>query len=60
MKKYPRLVTPNFEPFDPVELARETEKIVCRQGSDGLERKYTGFYCTGVYGGIGTGFVLAS
>jgi uncharacterized Fe-S cluster-containing radical SAM superfamily protein len=52
MKAYPRFVTPGFEPFDPVELARETEKIVCR----GDERKYTSFYCTGVYGGIATGY----
>jgi uncharacterized Fe-S cluster-containing radical SAM superfamily protein len=49
---YPRFVTPNFVPFDPVKLARETEKIVCR----GDERKYTDFYATGVYGGIATGY----
>jgi len=45
MKAYPRYLTPGFEPFDPVELARETEKIVCR----GDERKYENFYATGVY-----------
>lgn len=52
MKTYPRFVTPDFKPFDPVELARETEKIVCR----GNRRKYTDFYATGVYGGIATGY----
>lgn len=61
MKGYPRFITAkNFEPFDPIELAKETEKIVCRQGPSGLERKYTAFYSTGVYGGIATGFVLVS
>ncbi len=49
---YPRFVTPGFEPFDPLELAKETEKIVCK----GNERKYSSFYATGVYGGIGTGY----
>jgi uncharacterized Fe-S cluster-containing radical SAM superfamily protein len=52
MKTYPCFITPGFEPFDPVELAKETEKIVCR----GNERKYTAFYATGVYGGIATGY----
>ncbi|MFB0500642.1 MAG: radical SAM protein [Candidatus Hadarchaeaceae archaeon] len=52
MKTYPRFITPGFEPFDPIELARETEKIICR----GNERKYTAFYATGVYGGIATGY----
>lgn len=45
MKIYPRYVTRDFAPFDPVELARETERIVCR----GDERKYEEFYATGVY-----------
>jgi len=52
MRAYPRFIKPGFEPFDPVELAKETEKIVCR----GNERKYTAFYATGVYRGIGTGY----
>lgn len=52
MKAYPRYITPGFEPFDPVELARKTERIVCR----GDERKYTAFYATGVYSGIATGY----
>jgi len=57
-KAYPRFVTPDFETFDPVELARETEKIVTRSGPHGLERKYETFYATGVYGGIATGYCV--
>jgi len=49
---YQRYLEPGFTPFDPLELARETEEIVCR----GDCRKYTKFYCTGVYGGIATGY----
>jgi len=37
-----------------VELAYETEKIVCR----GDARKYTDFYVVGVYGGIATGYAV--
>lgn len=55
---YPRYVTPDFEPFDPVELARETEQIVTRSGPHGQERKYEAFYATGVYGGIATGYCI--
>jgi len=52
--KYPRFVTAGTEPFDPIELAKETEKVVCR----GDERKYTDFYATGVYRGIATGYAV--
>ncbi len=55
---YPRFVKPGFEPFDPVQVARETEKIVTRTGPRGLERKYEDFYATGVYGGIATGYCI--
>ena len=51
-QSYPRYVEPGCAPFDPLELARRTEEIVCR----GDRRKYTKFYCTGVYGGIATGY----
>jgi len=44
MKEYQCYLTPGFEPFEPLELARETEKIVTRVGEDGLERKYEGIY----------------
>lgn len=51
-ENYQRYLEPGFTPFDPLELARQTEQIVCR----GDSRKYTKFYCTGVYGGIATGY----
>jgi len=44
--EYPRYVTAEFEPFDPLELAKETEKTVTRRGHEGLERKYEDFYAT--------------
>ena len=49
---YPRYLTPGFTPFNPLELARRTERIVCQ----GDRRKYTNFYRVGVYGGIATGY----
>lgn len=51
-QSYPRYLEPGFTPFDPLALARWTEEIVCR----GDRRKYTKFYCPGVYGGIATGY----
>ena len=56
MKTYQRFLTPNFRPFDPLELSRETEKLVTRRGKDGLERKYAGIYSAPVYRGIATGY----
>jgi len=56
MKTYQRFLTQNFKPFDPLELARETEKIVTRGGKGGLERKYVGIYSAPVYRGIATGY----
>lgn len=53
-KDYPRYVTPATEPFDPVDLIKRTEALVCR----GNARKYTEFYATGVYGGIATGYTV--
>jgi uncharacterized Fe-S cluster-containing radical SAM superfamily protein len=52
MDTYPSYITPDFEPFDPLELAKKTEEIVCQ----GIRRRYTDFYATGVYGGIATGY----
>jgi uncharacterized Fe-S cluster-containing radical SAM superfamily protein len=43
-----------FQPYDPIELMRLTEERVCR--GDG--RKYTDFYCVGVYGGISTSYLV--
>ncbi len=54
--KYQRFLRPGFTPFDPLELARETEKIVTREGREGLERKYVGIYSAPVYRGIATGY----
>ena len=53
-KKYPGCVKPDFEPFDPAALALLTEDIVCKDSM----RRYTDFYCTGVYGGISTGYTV--
>jgi uncharacterized Fe-S cluster-containing radical SAM superfamily protein len=37
MKNYPRYIGhPNFQPFNPIELSRQTEKFVCKNG----KRKY--------------------
>jgi len=29
LKSYPRYLKPGFKPFDPLELAKQTEQIVC-------------------------------
>jgi len=58
MEGYQRFLTPDFKPFDPLKLARETERIVTRWGDEGLERKYTDFYCVPVYRGIATGYAV--
>lgn len=58
MGKYQRFLTKGFIPFDPLELAEETEKIVTREGPGGLERKYTGIYSAPVYRGIATGYAV--
>lgn len=52
--EYPRMLEPGMAPFDPLEVARWTEEIVC----EGDKRKYTKFGCVGVYGGISTGFTV--
>ena len=56
MKEYQRFLRPGFTAFDPLELEKETEKIVTRKGREGLERKYVGLYSAPVYGGIATGY----
>jgi len=55
---YQRFLTKGFKPFNPLELAKETEKIVTRCGDEGLERKYTDFYSVPVYRGISTGYAV--
>jgi len=54
MENYPKWLEEGFEPFDPLELAKATEEICCH----GDSRKYTAFYCTGVYRGISTGYLV--
>ncbi|MFX0202317.1 MAG: radical SAM protein [Candidatus Hodarchaeota archaeon] len=54
MKEYPRWISKYFAPYDPIDLARKTQAIVCK----GNSRKYTKFYCVGVYGGISTGYTV--
>lgn len=54
--EYQRYLTPNSTPFNPLKLAKRTEKIVTRVGPNGVERKYTGIYSAPVYGGIATGY----
>jgi len=56
VKGYQRFLTLGFTPFNPLELAKETEKIVTRESPEGLERKYVGVYSAPVYGGIATGY----
>jgi uncharacterized Fe-S cluster-containing radical SAM superfamily protein len=51
LESYPRYLEPGFEPFDPIELAKRTEQIVC----DENRRKYAKFSCPRMYGGIATG-----
>ncbi len=58
MKGYPRFTTQDSKPFDPLELAAKTEKIVTRKGREGLERKYVGIYSAPVYGGIASGYAV--
>ena len=55
---YQRFLSPGFKPFDPLKLAEETERIVTREGEDGIERKYTDFYSVPVYRGIATGYAV--
>jgi len=58
MKAYQRFLTPESKPFDPLELARETEKMTTRKGKEGLERKYVGIYSAPVYRGIATAYAV--
>jgi uncharacterized Fe-S cluster-containing radical SAM superfamily protein len=56
IKTYQRFLSPDFKPFDPLELAKQTEEIVTRRSREGLERKYVGIYSAPVYGGIASGY----
>lgn len=52
--EYQGFITKDSVPFDPLLLAKDTEKLSLK----GSSRKYTNFYCTGVYGGISTGYLV--
>lgn len=56
--EYQRFLTPDFKPYNPLELAQQTEKIITREGLGGLLRKYINFYSAPVYGGISTGYAV--
>lgn len=43
-------------PVDPIRLAKDTRKTVCKSQDGMLLRKYTRFYAVGVYGGIATAY----
>jgi len=58
MRSYQRFLAPGFRPFNPIELAKDTERIVTREGPEGLERKYAGIYSAPVYRGIATGYAV--
>jgi len=58
MKTYPRYLTPDAKPFNSVELAKWTEKIVTRWVNNVQLKKYTAIYCAGVYGGIATAYTV--
>ncbi len=55
---YPRYVTPNFKPFDPLDLAKRTERIIGKQKDGRWLRKYDKFSVAGVYRGISTGYAV--
>ncbi|MFW9830445.1 MAG: radical SAM protein [Candidatus Thorarchaeota archaeon] len=56
MEPYPRMLTPSSTSFDPLELAKATQAMICRV-ADGA-RKYTSVYVAGVYGGIATAYAV--
>ncbi|MHA1589385.1 MAG: radical SAM protein [Candidatus Njordarchaeales archaeon] len=58
IENYPRMITKNFKPFDPIWLAKVTEKIVCKRIRGELARKYDDIYVAGVYRGIVTGYAV--
>ncbi len=55
---YVRELTPKVPRFDPIELARLTESIVCKRVGTRVARKYTHFKVVKFYGGVATGFVV--
>lgn len=54
MSEYQAYLERDFIPFNPLSLTDQTKSLVCQ----GNQRKYTDFYCVGVYGGISTGYLV--
>lgn len=54
MDAYRSFLEKGQQAFDPLDLTEQTQKLV----SQGSSRKYTSFYCVGVYGGISTGYLV--
>jgi len=50
----PGYLRSGMRPFDPLYLTQRTLPVI----SEGESRKYTRFYCAGVYGGISTGYTV--
>ncbi|RLE57838.1 MAG: molybdenum cofactor biosynthesis protein MoaA [Thermoprotei archaeon] len=55
---YPRYLIKERSTFDPIELARVTESIVCKHINGVQLRKYDDFYVVWVYNGVATGYVV--
>ncbi len=55
-EEFPRVVTPLSTPYNPLELAKATQRLVCRP--EDSARKYTNIYLAGVYGGIATAYAV--
>ncbi len=55
---YPRYITKNWKPYNPIEVTEQTYRIVCRVEKGVELRKYTSFYVAGVYRGIVTGCIV--
>ena len=56
MESYPRELTPQSRPYDPLQIVEATQLIVCRREDNA--RKYTDVYVAGVYGGIATAYAV--
>ena len=56
MTEYPRCLSPASPPFDPLQLAELTQRLVSRDRD--AARKYTEVYVVGVYGGIATAYAV--
>ncbi|MBS7625768.1 hypothetical protein KEJ51_01815 [Candidatus Bathyarchaeota archaeon] len=51
---YVRFLTPETKPYNPFDLAYNTERIVAGLRVDGQDRKYAGIYSVQVHGDVAT------